>query len=151
MQGNKFKVLLIYPNCMMMNLLPSSIASLSAYLKHNGIEVELFDTTFYQTEEESFDDKKVKLLQVKPFDLGVEIKSEKEMYEDLMGMVNDYKPDLIGISLVEDTIPLGLKLLESVREYDCPVIAGGVGITFSPELLQEEDVDFICMGEKRGE
>lgn len=144
---DKFKVLLIYPNCMMMNLLPSSIASLSAYLKHNGVDVELFDTTFYQTEEESFDDKKVKLLQVKPFDMGVEIKPEQEMYNDLNIMVNDYKPDLIGISLVEDTIPLGLKLLRFIREYDCPVIAGGVGVTFNQELIWEEDIDILCIGE----
>jgi len=146
--GNRFKVLLIYPNCMLMNLIPSSIASLSAYLKSYNIDVELFDTTFYRTEDESFDQKKMQLLQVKPFTMDVKIKTEEQMYKNLYSMVNVYKPDLIGISLVEDTIPLGLKLLDKIKAYDCPVIAGGVGATFnSLELIWDENIDAVCIGE----
>ena len=48
------KVLLVYPNTMMATLTPLSIASLSAVLKKKKYDVELFDTTFYKTEEISF-------------------------------------------------------------------------------------------------
>ena len=55
----KFKVLLLYPNLQMVNLIPSNIAILSAYLKEAGIETKLFDTTLYQTAEKSVDEIRV--------------------------------------------------------------------------------------------
>ena len=54
-----FKVLFIYPNVMMANLLPINVSILSPCLKANGFQVELFDTTFYRTEEKSFEQKRV--------------------------------------------------------------------------------------------
>ena len=42
-----FKILLAYPNHMMVNLLPTNIGILTACLRQNGFDVELFDTTFY--------------------------------------------------------------------------------------------------------
>jgi radical SAM superfamily enzyme YgiQ (UPF0313 family) len=145
----KFKVLLIYPNTMMATLLPLSISSLSAYLKQNDIDVELFDTTFYRTEGMNFEKKKEWLLQVKPFDMQIPFKGDfEEAKNDLRKMANDYRPNLIGISLVEDTIPQGLSLLEAIRDYECPVVAGGVGATFNwHRLIREQDVDFVCVGE----
>ena len=145
----KFKVLLIYPNTMMATLLPISLASLSASLKANDIDVELFDTTFYKTEEISFEKKKEQLLQVKPFEYTAPFKGGRgDMLIDLKNMVNDYKPDLIGISLVEDTIDLGLMLLKAIRDSGVPVIAGGVGVNWNQErLLGSGLVDMLCIGE----
>lgn len=143
----KFKVLLIYPNTMMATLLPMSISSLSAYLKEKDIEVELFDTTFYHTEEINFEKKKEWLLQVKPFDMNIDFK-KSDMYEDLKKMVNDYKPDLIGLSVVEDTIDQGLSLLNYIEDYHCPVVVGGACAIFCFErIMQNKNVDIICFGE----
>ena len=140
----KFKVLLIYPNTMMATLLPLSISSLSASLKQAGIEVELFDTTFYKTESIGFEKKKEWLLQVKPFEEPSY--KQTDLYEDLKKMVDNYQPNLIGISLVEDTIDQGLKLLESIKDYDCPVVAGGVGVNWNYKKLLAA-VDLLCFGE----
>lgn len=54
-----FKVLFIYPNTMMATLLPLHVSILSACLKREGIQVKLFDSTYYRTEEKSFEEKKV--------------------------------------------------------------------------------------------
>jgi len=144
---NRFRVMIIYPNCMMATLLPLSISILSACLKENNFEVELFDTTFYKTESINFEKKKEQLLQVKPFDLNIPFK-QTDIYEDLKNVVNNYKPDLICISLVQDTIDLGLSLLESIKDYECPVIAGGVGVNFNTgKLLENENIDILCRGE----
>jgi len=146
----KFKVLFIYPNTMMATLLPLNVSMLSACLKEAGFEVELFDTTYYKTEEISFEQKKVELLQVKPFNLeesGIHFR-ETDIFEDLRKHVNDYQPSLIGITLVEDTIDLGLSLLEAIRDYDAPVIAGGVGVNFNAEkLIRQDCIDMLCIGE----
>ena len=47
---NKFKVLLVYPNIQMCEMMPYSIGLLTAYLRREGFEVGLFDATFYTDE-----------------------------------------------------------------------------------------------------
>ncbi len=147
---DSFKVLFIYPNTMMATLVPIHISLLYACLKERGFQVDLFDTTYYQTEEISFEQKKVELLQVKPFNLGekgVEFR-KSDIYKDLASKVMDFKPDLIGITMVEDTYSLALSLLDSIKEFNIPVISGGVFVSFSPDdVIARETVDMICIGE----
>ena len=145
-----FRLLFIYPNTMMATLVPIHISLLYACLKEKGFQVDLFDTTYYQTEEISFEQKKMELLQVKPFNLGekgVEFR-KSDIYKDLARKVADFKPDLIGITMVEDTYSLALSLLDSIKEFNIPVIAGGVFVSFSPDdVIARETVDMICIGE----
>jgi len=145
-----FKVLFIYPNTEMATLVPINLSLLAPCLQQKGFEVELFDTTYYKWEEINFEQKKVDLLQLKPFsykDKGVVYK-ESDMYEDLARKVNEYKPDLIAITLVEDTFELGMSLLNAIKDYAAPVIAGGVFVTFSAEdVVANENVDMVCIGE----
>lgn len=147
---NNFRVLFIYPNTMMATLVPIHISLLSSCLKKNGFEVDLFDTTYYKTEEISFEQKKVELLQVKAFNFaekGVEFK-KTDIYGDLRKKIGEFKPNLIAITIVEDTYDLAAKLLESIRDIDIPVIAGGVFVTFSPdEAISNKHIDMICVGE----
>ena len=145
-----FRTLFIYPNTMMATLLPLHVSVLSACLKEKGFQVKLFDTTYYRTEEKSFEEKKVELLQIKKFNLendNIRFKTT-DIYDDLNKMVVEYKPDLIGITLVEDTYKLGLSLLKSVDKFNIPVIAGGVFVNFyAEELIKEESIDMLCVGE----
>lgn len=147
---DNFRVLFIYPNTMMATLVPIHISLLSSCLKEKGVKVDLFDTTYYETEDISFEQKKVELLQIKPFDWrekGVDFK-KTDIHEDLAKKVVDFKPDLIGITIVEDTCDLALSLLESIKEFNIPVIAGGVFVSFSPEeVITNETVDMVCIGE----
>lgn len=134
----------------MATLVPINLSLLPPCLKENGFEVDLFDTTYYKWEEINFEQKKVELLQLKPFsyeEKGVFYK-ESDMYEDLARKVSEYKPNLIAITLVEDTFELGMSLLDAIKDYDAPVIAGGVFVTFSAEdVIANENVDIICIGE----
>lgn len=134
----------------MATLVPINISLLSSCLREQGFSYDLFDTTFYKTEEISFEDKKVELLQIKPFSWeasGVFYLSS-DIFKDLEKKVKDYKPDLIAITLVEDTFELGMSLLDSIKEYNALVIAGGVFVTFSPDIvIRNKNVDMICVGE----
>jgi len=144
------KVLLIYPNTMMSTLVPLHFSVLASCLKKNGVEVDLFDTTLYKTEETSFEEDRVNLLQIKPFNLaerGIRLK-DADIYKDLIKKVADFKPDLIGITVVEDTWELAQSLLESIKDFNIPVIAGGVHVTAVPdEIIANNNVDMICLGE----
>jgi len=149
--GNKdFRVLFIYPNTMMATLVPINLSLLSACLKEKGFSVDLFDTTYYKTEEVSFEQKKVELLQVKEFnwkDRGVTFK-KTDIYQDLAEKVKSYKPDLIAVTIVEDTYDLAISLLKAIRGFKIPIIGGGVFITFSPDdVINNNLFDMICVGE----
>jgi len=135
---------------MLDSLVPVHLPLLSACLKEKGFEVDLFDTTFYKTEEMSFDQRRVELLQLKPFNLaekGIFLK-ESDIYDDLAKKIADFKPDLIGVTIVEDTWKLAQSLLEKIKSFNISVIAGGVFVTFSPEeVINHSAVNIICMGE----
>ena len=114
-----FKVLLVYPNYSMVNLLPTNIGILTACLRQNGFTVDLFDTTFYRTSERTLDEIRVETLQVRKFDLsemGVQFKPGN-FVEDFKQKVAEFQPDLIGITAVEDTWPQAREMVEAIREY----------------------------------
>jgi len=62
--ARSLKVLFLYPNVPLQNPPPVSIGILSALLRAEGVEVKVFDTTFYHTAEISSDKAKEKSLQV---------------------------------------------------------------------------------------
>ena len=148
--SENFRILFIYPNTEMATLVPINLSVLAPCLKVKGFQVDLFDTTYYNWEEVNFEQKKVDLLQLKPFsyeEKGVHYK-DSDMYEDLTKKVNEFRPHLIGITMVEDTFGLGMSLLNTIKNYDVPVIAGGVFTTFSAdEVISNENVDMVCIGE----
>jgi len=146
----RFKVLLVYANTMMENLIPVNMSILSAVLKQNGFDVKLFDTTYYKTEPKSTGEIRVENLQLRSFNLskyGIRYK-KTNMYDDFRRTVLRYRPDIIGLSAVEDTYRMGISLLRRVEDIDIPVIVGGVHAVISPdEVMAEDAVDMVCAGE----
>jgi anaerobic magnesium-protoporphyrin IX monomethyl ester cyclase len=144
------KVLLVYPNYSMVNLLPTNIGILTACLRQNGFNVSLFDTTFYRTSEKTLDEVRVENLQVRKFDLsemGVRFKPGHYV-DDFKEKVAEFQPDLIGFTCVEDTWPQARALMESVKDNPAVVVIGGVFPSLSPDaVIDHPDVDMICIGE----
>ena len=99
-----FKVLFIYPNTPLLNPPPVCIGIFTALLKPMGVEVRVFDTTFY-LEKQSSDKAKEENLQVRPFsyDMDEFPVSDKSPGEDLRGMIRKYTPDLLATSSLEAT------------------------------------------------
>lgn len=147
--NKNFRVLLVYANSPMDNLVPVSVSSLAGALRQGGFTVKVFDTTFYPWTTEAGGEKKG-TLQVADFDYDtVGIKFYKtDVFDDFKRTVIEYKPDLIGLSTVEPTHKFGLALLEAVRHLKVPTIAGGAHTIFSPdEVISEDVVDMVCVGE----
>jgi len=144
------RILLVYANSFMDTLIPVGISLLSACLKKEGHETKLFNTTFYRTRDKTGDESRIETLQLKKTNLGEYGITEKktDMVEDFKEIVEEFKPDLIAVSVVEITYKIGLKLLDSIKDYKIPKIMGGVHVTMSPEdVIKEECVDMICVGE----
>ena len=149
-----FKVLFIYPNTPLLNPPPVSIGIFAALLKPMGVDVQVFDTTFY-LDKQSSDKTKEENLQVRPFsyDVGEFPISEKLPEEDLRAMIRKYTPDLIAISSLEATWLYSAALLDAVADLleNIPVLVGGIFPTFAPEIvISHPEVDMICIGEGEG-
>ena len=149
------RVLLIYPNYRGMNMLPPAIGLLSAVLLEAGHEVQIFDTTYYESVDGSkpatdSDAKKSDQLMARPFEMPVELTLKtSDVFEDFFRLVAEFEPDILALSCTEDMWHLGLRLLRHVRPTS-PIltIAGGVFPTFAPELvLSHDEIDIVCKGE----
>ncbi|SVC58229.1 uncharacterized protein METZ01_LOCUS311083, partial [marine metagenome] len=68
--------------------------------------------------------------------------------EDFCSLLEEFKPDLIALSILEDTFPIALDFAEEAHRREITVIAGGIHPTFSPEVvIKEKCVDIVCVGE----
>jgi len=149
---DKFKVLLVHANTSMDTLIPPALATLSACLKKAGNDVKLFDTTFYNTRGFTGDDARVRTLQVKETkfsDLGIHF-NDTDMVLDIIKMVEEYKPDLIGVSVVEVTFNMSMDLINAVKKVnpDIKVAFGGSFAVTAPErMMSEKNADIVCIGE----
>ena len=147
------KVLLVYPNDRMDGLISVGISVLSAHLKAAGHQVELFDTTFYDTGKKTGDFYREQMGQIISVDLskhGVERKkiTLNDLQKDFRKKVIEYNPGLIGFSTLEITFDQGLELAKAIEDIKIPVIFGGIYPTFAPRIvLREPSIDMICEGE----
>ena len=126
-QPKDFRVLLVYPNLTMM-LVPSlAMALFTGLLRRAGYPVDLFDTKHYVSDLTSNPLNRVKFLQARPFDerkdQDVEIKTD--VLGDFIRKVNEFKPDLMVVSAVEDTFLQAVALLDAVNDAEVPSVVGG--------------------------
>ena len=154
MKNKNLKILFLYPNFHMSTLVPNGIAILSAWLKRDGFKnIELFDTTFYESESKSKDQDRVEVGQVQPFnyaDRGVKLKTTN-MYDDFVKKVDEFKPDIIMASILEDTFKIFIKFMELIKDKKIPCLAGGQFASSAPEKVIALDfVNYVCRGEGEG-
>jgi radical SAM superfamily enzyme YgiQ (UPF0313 family) len=149
-EARDFRVLLVYPNLVGMLVPPLSIALFTDIFKNAGYVVRLFDSTPYVTAATSSPEKRVKYLQARDFsydeDLGVVPRFD--LVDDFVRTVEEFEPDFMVVSCVEDTFLQAVKLVHSVLDRKIPTIFGGVFLTAAPELaLSYEGVDMIGLQE----
>lgn len=143
------KILLVYCNSMLENALPISITQLSSCFKENGFTVGLFDTTFYKWGPKSSMENRIEALQIMPCEIRY---NKADMYVDFIKKIESFQPDLIGFSIVEPTLNLGLNLLNYaksiIQQNKIKIAFGGVHCILAPETLESNDlIDFICISE----
>lgn len=115
------KILFVYCNIETNNIrhFPFGIGTLSSFLKRHGHETEL-------------------------------LYLQKEMDRDeVLNFLGRSSPDIVGFSVVSmqwETVLRYARIIKSV--FKIPVICGGPHPTFMPrEVIEQEAVDMLCMGE----
>ena len=146
----QFRVLIVYPNLPLM-LVPSlAIGLFTRIFKSQGYETELFETTHYLSEENSSSEMRAKMLNVREFDvhedLGITIK--EDMMGDFRRKVEEFRPDYIMFSVVEDAFLQALALLRQIEDLKVPHLLGGVFPTNAPDRCMEyPEINMIGLGE----
>ncbi len=152
-----FRVLIVYPNLPLM-LVPSiSIAIFTRIFRDLGYDVDLFETTHYDSDDISYSEtrinyseNRVRILNARKFDvekdLGIDIK--RGMLADFRRKVENYKPDFIMYSLVEDTFLQARSMMQAIADLKIPALSGGVYPTMAPEqCIAAPEIDLIGIGE----
>lgn len=144
------KVLIAYPNLPLMFNPSMSIGIFTAIAKKEGCDVDIFETTHYSAE---FKNRHVKMTNVGANngtfeDQLFEVRDPARVIPDWIEKVERFKPDLILLSVTEDTHKDGIELLEAVRDKNIPNIVGGVFARDGKKFLLKYDViDQICHSE----
>lgn len=133
--------------------MPLGISYLSSYLKRDGHEVKVFDTTFMKCSDIQNDEELRALsLQVRNPDLkkyGL-IEKDTDVMAELECVTKSFNPDIIAMSAVDPNYDFGLELLKKIKtkHKNIITIVGGSTATFAPdEVIAEDCVDMICIGE----
>lgn len=149
-----YKVLFIYPSLFMQTGIPLAIACLSGALKAKGAKAKIFDTYPYRFDGEMAEHEFRSKMQhsTRSVDYAAEgvLPRESDMFEDLAKLLEDFQPDLVGMSAAESVYERGSILTRFIKKLrpDLPVIAGGVFPTLAPDIaIKEPSVDMICTGE----
>ena len=147
------KVLFFYPANYLEIGIPQSISILSAILKKDGHEVELFDITFLKPEayNPEHDNKMVgpAIYKKTPYTLEDLVKDDPvvNIEKEFQKKIENFKPDLIAVSTMTTNYDFALRVIKKIKAK-CPIIFGGVHTTLCPEeVLSEQTIDMICIGE----
>ncbi|MFH1317987.1 MAG: radical SAM protein [Candidatus Omnitrophota bacterium] len=144
-----FKVLLVYPNLSLMKIPSLAIALFTAILKNQGYIVDLFDASSYIRDKEGHDDRRIGSFQYRRLDkrlLNWNVKTD--LVGDFIRKVSEFSPDIIIMSVVEDTFNQGVELLDAIKHLGIPNLIGGVFPTMSPEeAIEPECVQMVGIGE----
>ncbi len=143
-----FRVLFVYPN-QMAGVVPGSLAILSACLKKAGFQTKLFDASLYNLSTKSQDEVREKFNQVKKTELDKYFSYKKEdIFEDFVKTVKEYKPNLITTTAVDETLSLGAKLLNKIKEFNIPFVVGGLTAVLAAEkVFEDKAINIVCVGE----
>ena len=145
------RILFVYPNKEAYPIIPLGISTMAGVLRDNGHLVKVFDTTFMM--KDLYDDHKTRE-QLKIVD-KVDVskywgREEKDIREELTKVIDEFNPNFIGFSIVENNYSLARDLITFIKTkwFEIPIIVGGIFPTVAPQFFLKDDcVDLICIGE----
>ncbi len=152
-------ILFVFPNIDVPGYKPIGLSSLIAVAKKLGHKVRLFDTSFFDLEELTYNKVFVntkqageEVLNFIPVDLSDYNTSKKKVDLDLIFRkeLEVFQPDLVALSIFSQEYGLGMHLLEVVKKTDPGIrtIVGGIHCYADPEsVISNPNVDFMCLGE----
>ena len=145
------KVLFLYPNHEGYFRCPVGLTLIMTVVENAGHDVKLFDTTFMNSDDNMDNSKREEAGLVKPVTLDnyFNKKSTTEIESDWIKFVEDFQPDLIATTIVEDAYTYAHRLLGLAKSTcNVPVVVGGSMPTVVPRVMIENpNIDYLVEGE----
>lgn len=147
------KILLAYPNLPLMMAPSIAMGIFNAIGKREGCEVEIFETTQYSN---AYSNKHIRLTEIGASRQNKDdeikdmfyIKPPDQIIPDFIKCSEEYKPDIILMSVQEDVWTIAQQMLASIAHLNIPHILGGVFPTSAPHIvLANKHVNMIALHE----
>ena len=141
----------LYPNNDGYFRCPIGLTLIMTILAEEGHEVKLFDTTFMAVGENNDSKLREKNGTVKPVPTAhlFQKYSSEELITSWIKTIEDFKPDLIAASILEDAYAFCGTFLDAAKKhFTIPIAVGGVTPTISPNVVMEHpSIDMLIQGE----
>ena len=133
---------------------PLGLGYLAAVLEKTGYEVRIYHAENPRNPEESIieDEEAIfhqrSMSQKRYYDAVSD--NDHMVWKEVRQTIDDFKPDIVGISVLTVEVPSALRISRICKEYnpEMPVVWGGVHPSFLPEpSLKYDQVDLVVRGE----
>ena len=135
-----------------------SVAIFQEQVNRTEHEMEIFETTYYSDE---YSNRHIRLGEIGALRKGGDsedaagqvfrVKPTEDVMPDYIKKIEEFKPDMIFMSVVEDTWPQAQAFLEAARPYNIKTLVGGVFPTAATDIVfAHPDVNYICVHEGEG-
>ena len=145
------KIMFLYPNDEGYFRCPVGLTLIMTILSNEGHEVKLFDTTFIASGENQDSKAREKNGSAKPISINHLFNklSDEEIISTWIREIQNFKPDLIAASILEDAYEFcGTFLDAAKKKFTIPIAVGGVTPTISPNVVMEHpSIDMLIQGE----
>jgi anaerobic magnesium-protoporphyrin IX monomethyl ester cyclase len=146
------KVLFIYPNAQGYSRIPLGLCIVMTMLEENGHELDLFDTTFLMHDENTDSaEREAAGLVISTNTINHFKKHSLDEIDDLLRQrINDFSPDMVAFSILEDNYKYSDRLFKVIKHVneDIPILVGGTTPTVAPKILIENpNIDWLMRGE----
>ncbi|MAG39237.1 hypothetical protein CMO90_04085 [Candidatus Woesearchaeota archaeon] len=145
------KILFLYPNHEGYFRCPVGLTLVMTVCANEGHEVKLFDTTFMNVGENV--DNKIReaagIVKPVPLDHFFNKQSKNEIESNWLKFIEEFSPDIIGTTILEDSYQYCDKLLGLAKEhFNVLTVAGGSMPTIVPQvIIKNPNIDYVIEGE----
>lgn len=152
-------ILFVFPNIDCGGYKPVGLTSVMNCCRAAGHEVKLFDTSFFDTKD-IIENKRYaginlageELLNFKPVDVTSYdlVQKKTDVKEELRLMLQEFQPDVVGVSVLSVEWQLTVHLLRTVKSFNESIITvlGGIhAFADSEGSINENSIDIVCIGE----
>ncbi len=141
------KILFLYPNHVGYFRCPVGLTLIMTVCANAGHQVKLFDTTFMNTSTNEDQKQREESGQVKPVtvDNFFTKKTKEQIDEAWLKTIENFRPDLIATTIVEDSYVYCNQLLKIAKDnFNIPIVAGGSMPTVVPQVVIENpNIDYV--------
>lgn len=147
----KTRILFINPISGIDGFLPIGLSSLISILHDNQFIIDIFDTTYYQTN--NYNDRKKNELVGEFIPVDMSKFNIKKIQVDYIRLLNDkiklFNPNIIAVTIPTPyNYPLAIELINNIENYKGLILVGGKYPTVVPEkFLKHNKIDIVCIGE----